>query len=197
MSTRDLFRTPVSSRGSFARAASKAFPSIDELLDRAGCGPFTALLVVVLSLAQMAQSLNTNLLSYLMPCAGENFGVSAAEYGLLGTFLNTASYFATPVFGAFADSFGRKPAVIASVLCMSAAGFGAMLAANIWQLCAWMSLMGVGLGGTMVPFDLLSELAPPSTRGGVLNATKYAAARFIHHLPATTLDAALRSTHAT
>ena len=168
-------RSSAVSRGSFAsmRANSKVFPSIDALLDAAGFGWFTAAIVFTLSLAQMAQSLNTNLLSYLMPCAGENLGASPAEYGLLGTFMNTASYFGTLIFGAMADGWGRKPAVMLSVLLMAIAGSGAIFASDIWQLCGWMGLMGVGLGGTMVPFDLLSELAPPSTRGGVLNATNW------------------------
>lgn len=165
------------SRASFASAKvskkSKAVPSIDLLLGQIGLGGYSAVLIVTLSLAQMSQSLNTNLLAYLMPCAGASLQASAGSYGLLGTSFNTASYFATPAFGAIADSIGRKPAVILSVLIMTIAGGGASTSQSWLALCLWMALMGVGLGGCMVPFDLLSELSPPDNRGAILNATNW------------------------
>ncbi len=165
--------TPARASLTHSKSKARNFPSVDALLGQIGLGCFTALIVTALSLAQMAQSLNTNLLSYLMPCAGAALHVESNAYGLLGTAFNTASYFSTPLFGAIADSRGRRPAVVLSVLTMAVAGSGAATSQSWLALCLWMALMGVGLGGTMVPFDLLSELAPPDRRGAILNLTNW------------------------
>jgi len=170
----------LSEGGTHARASithlkskQRSFPSIDAMLSQIGFGCYTAVLVLALSLAQMAMSLNTNLLSFLMPCAGAAFQVDITAYGTLGTIYNTASYFATPIFGAIADSRGRRTAVVLSVVIMGVAGGGAATSQSWLALCLWMGLMGVGLGGVMVPFDLLSEVAPPKQRGAVLNLTNW------------------------
>jgi hypothetical protein len=82
----------LSEGGTHARASithlkskQRSFPSIDAMLSQIGFGCYTAVLVLALSLAQMAMSLNTNLLSFLMPCAGAAFQVDITAYGTLGT----------------------------------------------------------------------------------------------------------------
>ena len=47
------------------------------------------------------------------------------------------------------------------------------LAPTFGALCAAQAVAGFGLGGTMVPFDLLAELTPPSVRGVVLNGSNW------------------------
>ncbi len=147
--------------------------SVDAALERVGLGRFHLFTLPVLCLASMAQSLQTNVMSYLQPCAAETFSVPSGETGTLSGIVFAASAVATPCFGFLADAIGRKPATILSLVLMVCANLGSMLAPSFGWLCVWQGLAGVGLGGTMVPFDLLAEVSPPSVRGSVLNASNW------------------------
>jgi MFS family permease len=70
------------------------------------------------------------------------------------------SYFWGPV----ADIFGRRKAFIFSAAIISIAGLASGLAPTYMYLLALRGLVGFGLGGSSVPFDLLAEFCPPKQR---------------------------------
>ena len=57
---------------------------IDECLDASGIGVFHLVTIPACGLAAMSQSLQTNLLSFLQPCAGAAFHVPVASSAVLG-----------------------------------------------------------------------------------------------------------------
>ena len=59
--------------------------------------------------------------------------------------------------------------MVASTLITFAGALGSVYAHSLSVLIAWQAVSGVGLGGTMVSFDLLAEHSPPAQRGAVLN----------------------------
>ena len=153
--------------------ASSIVTSVDAALEHVGLGWFHALALPILCLASMAQSLQTNLLSYMQPCAAASFGIEDEQIGLLSAVVFLTSAVATPLFGLLADTAGRKPATVISLGLMVAANVSSMMAPSFALLCAFQAVAGIGLGGTMVPFDLIAELSPPSVRGAVLNASNW------------------------
>merc|ERR1740130_1486288 len=70
-----------------------------------------------------------------------------------------------------ADVRGRKWTTMVAVVVMAVAGCLSACAPSFGALCAAQAVAGIGMGGAMVPFDLLAELAPPGTRGAVVNVS--------------------------
>ena len=145
------------SHRSLDRLSPTLATSVDAALDAVGFGWFHAFALPVLCLASMAQSLQTNLLSYTQVCAALAFDVPAEEASVLSSIVFLATLPSAVAFGLFADSHGRRPATIASLLVMVLANAGSAFAPSFGVLVAFQALAGVGLGGTMVPFDLVSS----------------------------------------
>ena len=146
---------------------------VDKALDAAGFGCFQLVTIPACGLAAMSQSLQTNLLSFLQPCAGAAFGVPAQASAILASANFATSCLSTPVFGILADVRGRKWTTMVAVVVMAVAGCLSACAPSFGALCAAQVVAGIGMGGAMVPFDLLAELSPPATRGAVVNVSAW------------------------
>ena len=166
-------RSLTAFKAAASASSSSIITSVDAALEKVGLGWFHFFTLPVLCFASMAQSLQTNLLSYMQPCAGASFGIEHEEIGSLSAVVFLTSAIATPAFGVLADAYGRKPATALSLTLMVVANVGSAMAPSFGVLCGFQALAGLGLGGTMVPFDLLAELSPPSIRGGVLNVSNW------------------------
>lgn len=63
-----------------------------------------------------------------------------------------------------ADLYGRRRGFIGAASVISLAGLASGLAPSYGWLLALRGLVGFGLGGSSVPFDLLAEFCPPKER---------------------------------
>ena len=134
---------------------------VDKALDASGFGCFQLITIPACGLAAMSQSLQTNLLSFLQPCAGSAFDVPAQVSAVLASANFATSCLATPIFGVLADRRGRQWTTMVAVVVMAVAGTMSTFAPSFGALCAAQAVAGIGMGGAMVPFDLLAELSPP------------------------------------
>ena len=164
-------RAAESSSSEAAAVIDEAF--VDSALDAAGFGCFQLVAIPACGLAAMSQSLQTNLLSYLQPCAGAAFGVPAQASAILASANFATSCVSTPVLGILADVQGRKWTTMVAVVVMALAGCLSACAPSFGALCAAQVGAGIGMGGAMVPFDLLAELSPPAIRGAVVNVSAW------------------------
>jgi MFS family permease len=76
-----------------------------------------------------------------------DFGMSKSTAGLLGTLTLLASGIGGVLFGFFADHFGRKRALMASILTYSVCSFASGLATSITALALARFVLGLGMGG--------------------------------------------------
>lgn len=75
----------------------------------------------------------------------------------------------SPVLGRLADRYGRRVTLMAVLLLLTAASFGAAFCKNIDQLIWWRGLAGLALGGyppLMIAY--LTDLLPPGRRGSLI-----------------------------
>jgi MFS family permease len=79
------------------------------------------------------------------------------------------------VFGNLADRYGRKPAMIASIIFYSVFSALTYFASSLWQVTILRFLVGLGVGGEWaVAAALVAEVFPPLARaraGGIFHAT--------------------------
>jgi MFS family permease len=86
--------------------------------------------------------------------------------GLLGSLTLIASGFGGVLFGIVADRWGRRPALVGSLLVYSVFTFACGLSATIWQLGVFRFLLGLGMGGEWTSgAALVSETWPDQHRG--------------------------------
>ncbi len=77
----------------------------------------------------------------------KEFATSKATIGVLTSVALVSSAIGGIVFGRLADRIGRVRAMTWSILIYSGATAGLATATAIWQLVAWRTLVGIGMGG--------------------------------------------------
>jgi len=93
------------------------------------------------------------------------FALSKAAAGLLGSLTLVASGFGGVLFGMIADRYGRRPALIGSLLVYSVFTFACGLSTSLWQLGVFRFLLGLGMGGEWTSgAALVSETWPDAHR---------------------------------
>ncbi len=96
----------------------------------------------------------------------QDFSLSKATAGLLGSLTLIASGFGGILFGMMADRFGRRPALSGSLLVYSVFTFACGLSSTVWQLGLFRFLLGLGMGGEWTTgAALVSETWPDAHRG--------------------------------
>jgi MFS family permease len=83
------------------------------------------------------------------------------------------SIFGTLVLGPMADRKGRKPVYLLAATIISCFGLGTGFVTNYWNLLAMLFMVGFGVGGLTVPFDILAEFLPANSRGKNLLIIEY------------------------
>jgi MFS family permease len=86
--------------------------------------------------------------------------------GLLGSLTLIASGCGGVIFGVIADRWGRRPALVGSLLVYSVFTFACGLSTAVWQLGLFRFLLGLGMGGEWTSgAALVSETWPDEHRG--------------------------------
>ncbi len=95
-----------------------------------------------------------------------DFSISTTTAGLLGSLTLVASGIGGVLFGAIADRFGRRPAMIGSILVYSVFTAACGLSQTVWQLAVFRFLLGLGMGGEWTAgAAIVSETWPDRHRG--------------------------------
>jgi AAHS family 4-hydroxybenzoate transporter-like MFS transporter len=138
-------------------------------------GPWTGLqkLVVLLAaFAIIADGFDGQLIGYAIPSLMAEWGVSRGEFapvvasGLVGMGIGTACA------GLFADRFGRKFALIASIVVFGVATCAIGFSQNIWQVALIRFIAGLGVGGALpTATTVTAEFTPLRHRTLAITAT--------------------------
>lgn len=135
--------------------------TVNELIDDRAPSAFQITAIVLCGFVILFDGFDTQAMGFLVPSIAEDFGIPrdsfawALSAGLIGLM------FGAMISGPIADRWGRKSAIVISVL-----GFGVMSllsarASSLDELVALRFLTGLGLGGAMPnAVSLASEYAP-------------------------------------
>ncbi|WP_322013472.1 MFS transporter [Paraburkholderia sp. J12] len=138
-------------------------------------GPYALLqrvAVVLAALSIVVDGFDSQLIGFAIPVLIKEWGITRNAFapvvaaGLIG--MGIGSAFA----GVFADRFGRRPAVIGSVLVFGAATCAISLAPNVGTIAALRFLAGLGIGGALpTSTTLTAEFTPARLRTFAVTAT--------------------------
>ena len=152
-------------------SSAQAEVNVDRVLDAA---PFAGLPVVVMCCAMLVLVLDgfdLQIIGFVAPLLTADFHVERAA---LAPVL-AASLFGMAI-GSFAigpvgDRWGRRPALLGSVVLFGLTTLLGATSQSLWALGAWRFLTGIGLGGALPnAAALMAEFAPPRWRSQAVSA---------------------------
>lgn len=147
--------------------------SLDEALELNSIGFYHYRLLVLCGFAWMADAFELNLLSYLSSCAGIEWNLSEfAEASITGAAFGGV-IIGSAFCGLIADWYGRRIGFLSATFLVSIGGLLTALSTSFPLLVMSRLIVGFGIGGGNIPFDLLAELLPMQQRGSFLVYINY------------------------
>lgn len=150
--------------------------SIDEAVDRIGTGPFQHRLLFATGVCFMADSMEIMLLSFLSLWIKRNWDLGEdtdIKVASITSVMFFGAMIGTSILGPLGDKYGRKPAMSISAFIISFFGILTAFCDSIIPLILVRFVVGFGIGGLTVPFDILAELIPNENRGRYLMLIEY------------------------
>lgn len=137
-----------------------------ERLEKLPVGNFHYKLLVVTGLGWLFDSMDTGLISFVLPVLAKEWGLSPEQVGWIGSIGLIGMALGAVLAGTVADKFGRKNVFAATVILYSVSTGLCALAWSYESLLTFRFLVGFGLGGELpVAATLMSEYAPTELRG--------------------------------
>jgi MFS family permease len=122
--------------------------------------------LVAAAIGWMLDAFDVMLFSLLLAAIMSDMGLSKEEGGALGSMTLVAAAAGGLVFGVVADRYGRKRALMGSVVLYSIFTALCGLSQNLWQLAVFRIGLGLGMGGEWASgAALVCETWPASSRG--------------------------------
>lgn len=135
---------------------------VTRLLDERGMSRFNIGLVVFMFLIVLFAGYNISVMGFAAPLLIKawHIGNQASLAKVLGASV-FGMLFGSPIFGYFGDRFGRRRAIIISIILFTAFTWVTVFATTLDQLMVLRLLAGVGLGGILPNVvALVAEFAP-------------------------------------
>ena len=137
-----------------------------ERLEKLPVGSFHYKLLVVTGLGWLFDSMDTGLISFVLPILAKEWGLTPEQVGWIGSVGLIGMALGAVLAGTVADKFGRKNVFAATVILYSVSTGLCAVAWSYESLLLFRFLVGFGLGGELpVAATLMSEYAPSALRG--------------------------------
>ncbi len=142
--------------------------TIDDVLsDLPIPGRFYNYMLIVCGIAYATDAMEVNIIGYISSCASHEWHVSQSAMASLSAAVFCGELLGAPFFSHLSDIHGRKPAMIWSMILISFFSWISAFAWNVYSLYIFRFIVGFGIGGACIPFDLLAEFLPPSGGRGL------------------------------
>ncbi len=143
--------------------------TLDHAVEQVGYGRFQTRLMLLCGLGWAADAMEVLLISFALPAIGQEWNLTAAQKGLLGTAIFLGMLAGAWVWGYLSDRIGRKTGFISTVAIDSVFGLLSAFAPSFGWLVALRALTGFGVGGTLpVDYSIFAEYLPAQKRGRYL-----------------------------
>jgi MFS transporter, putative metabolite:H+ symporter len=147
------------------------FDNIDDVLSysvKGGCFHFQWLVFVSSGLMFMSDAMEITLLSFLYSCLTSYWSLTHAEADSMISCVFIGELIGSLYSGYLSDKYGRKPVIFTAIVIISVGALFSALSSSLAMFLIMRSFVGIGIGSSSVPYDLLCEIVPSEWRGNVL-----------------------------
>ena len=148
--------------------ADNRLATIEEVVDEIGVGFFQWRLLCLCSITYAADAMEIMLLSYLSPILGELWSLSDTEVATVASVVFAGELIGAFFWGYVGDVFGRRACIFLSLFTVATTGLASSFCSSFGLLLCLRGLVGFGVAGIAVPFDLMMEHLPRRSRGPML-----------------------------
>ncbi len=143
--------------------------TFDQAIEHIGFGRFQKKLMVICGLGWAADAMEVLLIAFALPAIGQEWQISNAQKGLLGTAIFIGMLTGAWLWGWLSDRIGRKTGFISTVAIDSVFGLLSAFSPSFIWLVILRALTGFGVGGTLpVDYSIFAEYLPAKKRGRYL-----------------------------
>ena len=142
--------------------------TIDDVINSITLNRYHYTLLFLCGLGFCVDSMEVVLLSFVSSCAGEDFNLSDSQIASITSSVFFGSLLGSLFWGPVADKYGRRKSFIASISTILIGGWLSGLSPNFGWLVTLRFIVGFGVGGSTVPFDIFAEFLPVDIRGQYL-----------------------------
>lgn len=152
---------------------SKGAPSMDEAIQEVGIGRTQWTLLILCGLTFCSDAAEVTFLSYVTEVLQCEWGITEQEETYITSAVFVGMILGAPVWGFIADNMGRRPSFLVSSAVITSFGFLTALCQDFTQLLICRAVVGFGVAGLPVGFDILAEALPAEGRGKFLLYIEY------------------------
>ncbi|MCO4888080.1 MFS transporter [Cupriavidus sp. WGtm5] len=120
----------------------------------------------IIATAWFFDSMDLGLMTFVLGSIKAEFGLSAAQAGLLASSSFLGMFLGAAIAGLLADRFGRKPVFQVSMIFWGVGSLMCGLADSVTSLMIYRVLLGFGMGMEFpIGLSMVSEIVPAKSRG--------------------------------
>ena len=121
----------------------------------------------------MSDAVQVSTISFLSIVVKELWGLSAREEATVTSSVFQGMFVGSLFWGSLADKYGRRPMYLCTTVSIATMAVLTSLSSNKEQLTCCLFLMGVGISGFVIPFDMLAEFCSTKRRAKNLLMLNY------------------------
>ena len=114
-----------------------------------------------------ADSMEVLLLSFLAVVVQAEWNLTSEQTSSITSAVFLGAMIGTLLLGPLGDKYGRKPIFVVSAAIIAVFGLLTAAATNLVTLVIIRFMVGVGVGGLVVPFDTVAEFVPTVSSDGL------------------------------
>eukprot|EP01121_Diplochlamys_sp_Union-15-3_P010713 TRINITY_DN3034_c0_g1_i1.p1 TRINITY_DN3034_c0_g1~~TRINITY_DN3034_c0_g1_i1.p1 ORF type:complete len:478 (-),score=51.41 TRINITY_DN3034_c0_g1_i1:11-1444(-) len=138
-----------------------------------GFGKFQYVLFFIAGLSWLTDAMEILLLSYLTLVVGCEWNLSISKQALVVTAVFIGMLIGAPIWGIISDKYGRRLGYLLATGVTLVFSVASAFSPDYFFLIITRGLVGVGLGGSHIPFALLAEFLPTKQRAYVLGLVQF------------------------
>ena len=141
-------------------------PNVVPRLERLPMSGYQRRLFGIIATAWFFDSMDLGVMTFMLGSIKSEFGLTAAQTGLLASSSFFGMALGAAIAGMLADKFGRKPVFQASMIFWGIGSLMCGFSNNVESLMLWRVLLGFGMGMEFpIGLSMVSELVPAKSRG--------------------------------
>ena len=130
--------------------------TVDDAVELIGFGKFQLIALVATGMCFCADSMETALLGFLSIAVSAEWGLTSMQAATITGVVFFGELVGALVFGSLGDKIGRRPTFLMAALLITFSGAATALAPNYHVLLIVRFIVGFGVGGLIVPFDIFA-----------------------------------------